>query len=882
MKRRRWEEELERDFREHIDREIEENVARGMNLEEAKYAAHRKFGNIALLKEETRYVWSSRWLSELSQDVRYALRIVRKSPAFAATAVISIALGIGANTAIFSLIDSLLLRRLPVSAPERLVHVGLWVRGHSQAYVTTPIFRAIQKRNEVFAQTFAWGDHEFQTPVNGETVKVQGVIASGDYFQGLGASAEAGRTFTSDDDRSGGGADGPVVVISDAFWARQFQREKAAIGRAITLDHVRFTIIGVMPRSFFGAQPGSAPDIWAPLETGNQIGESRCLTSRSCWFLAVMARLKPGVTESSAAANLRVISPELMKATMPEKWSSEQRKWFLSMSLQLDPGAAGFSPLRLRFSNPLAVLMILVGLVLLIACTNLANLLLARSAARQHETAVRLAIGAGRWRLIRQLLTESVVMSVAGAALGMAFAMWSVRVLVGFLQVRSTPIMLNLNPDWRVLLFTGSAAILTGLLFGIFPALQSTRFGISFGLKNSAKNQLGARERRRAARFLLAAQVAMSVVLAASAGLFGGTLLRLWMMNPGFNPRHLSVIGIDTDRSPRKGAALVGIYSRLLERVRSFPGVRSASVLLITPTTNSVWDDDVSIPGGRELPPADRDAMVNLVGPHYFETMQTPLLAGREFTDDDTAAAEKTGIISAKAARAWFGERSPIGEHISFQNSIIRVIGVAADAKYLDLRQPDPLALYLSYRQNESPGSLSFAVRTEGGSTGVYPAFRAAAKEIAPGIPVGAMKSMEEQIKGSLGQERLMGSLSIFFGVLALLLACIGLYGILAYSVARRTGEIGVRLALGASRADVIWLVVREEVGLVLAGSSLGVAATLATSHFVAGFLYGVKPNDPRVIGAAVGALLIVSLAAAWFPALRAARLDPTAALRED
>jgi len=883
MNRKRLEEEMERDFREHIERETEENIERGMTPREARHAAHRKFGNVARLKEETRSVWTWRWLDELSQDLRYAFRTLRKNRSFAAVAVLSLALGIGANTAIFSLIDSLLLRPLPVPHPEQLVTLDLWNGGRGQASITYPIFDETRSRNKVFAQTFAWGGHDFQTLIDGETVHVQGALASGDYFTGLGVPAIIGRTFTPNDDKLGGGPNGPVAVISDAFWARQFQRNPAAVGRAITLDQVQFTIIGVMPGNFFGAEPGTAPEIWAPLLLAERLGEGGCIRSRSCWFLISMGRMKPGISAQAAAAQLRVVSPELMKAAEPVDLNMQFRKRFLGMQMRSQPGPAGFSSLRQRFSNPLLILMILVGVVLLIACANMANLLIARSAARHRETAVRLAIGAGRWRLIRQLLTESVLISAIGAALGLAFAEWSVRLLVGFMQLRRSPISLDVNPDWRVLAFTASAAILTGLLFGLFPALQATRLGINIGLKQRAQNVVGAPDRFGVGRVLLGGQVALSVLLVAGSGLFAGSLLNLWTLNPGFNPRNLLLIGIDTDKRPEKGAAFGAIYSRLLNRVNSFPGVKSASLLLITPTTNFEWDDDVSLPGGPEIPPPLRDTMVNLVGPRYFETMQTPLLTGREFNEHDSATAEKVGIISEKAARSWFGGKSPIGEHIQFEKSVIRIIAVSGDAKYLSLREPDPLALYLCYLQNDTPGgSLSFVIRSDAGIASIYPAFRTAVKQIVPGTPIGEVTTMEDQVKESLGQERLMASLSIFFGVLALLLTCIGLYGILSYSVARRQAEIGLRVAIGASRSNVIWLVLRDTLWHVVVGAGVGVGAVVATSRFVASFLYGVKPNDPWTLALAVAALAAVAFGAAWIPARRAARLDPMVALRDE
>jgi len=669
------------------------------------------------------------------------------------------------------------------------------------------------------------------------------------------------------------------------------------VGSGLTLDRVHFTIVGVMPPGFFGAEVGTKPDIWVPLWTSTQLGEGGCMSSRSCWWLIVMARLKAGVLERQAQAVLAAMSPQVMREAVPPNWSRSAQRKFLQWQLFAVPGANGWTFLRTRFSNPLAILMILVALVLLIACANLANLLLARSSARQREIAVRLAIGAGCSRIIRQLLTESLLLSVAGAFAGLLFARWATSWLVAYLRAGSGAgagpgfgqnTVFDLDPDWRILLFATLAALASALLFGLAPAVRATRVGISESLKERVHNVRIDETRLGIGRWLLVLQAALSVLLVAGAGLFAGSLFHLLTLNPGFETNNVTVIGIDTSKPPEKDVSLIRLYSQILERVNAIPGVRAASLLWFTPLSDSGWDDALEVPGRTDLTSEQRDTDINLVGPQFFEVMGIPLMAGRDFGETDNVASEKTGILNELAAGEFFPHANPIGAHVFLpgppggEKTAVRIIGVAGNAKYVNLREPNPRTLYLTYSQyTDGLPSLSFVIKTRN-SAASYASFRAALHEIAPDVPIGFVKTMRQQVADSLGRERLMASLSSFFGVLALLLTSIGLYGILSYAVARRTGEIGVRIALGARERDVIWLVLRETVGHVTAGVGIGIVAALSLSKLVASLLYGIRPNDPGNLILAVVVFAAIAMLASYLPARRAGRLDPMRALREE
>ncbi|HEY3741691.1 MAG TPA: ABC transporter permease [Bryobacteraceae bacterium] len=880
FQRSRVEQDLEDEFQFHLAQRTEANIAHGMSLNDARLEALSALDRISLRKEECRDMRGLNFIENLLQDLRYAVRVLRKSPVFTAVAVLSLALGIGANTAIFSVMDVLLLRPIPVMQPSGLRLITLSRKTGPRVSFNYPMFELVRDRNRVFTQTFAWTTVNFQTPQANDMLLIPGALASGDYFAGLGVPPQLGRVYGREDDQALGGKNGPVGVISDGLWTRRYGRSPSVIGQAIILNAVPITIIGVMPRGFFGAEVGTAPDIWVPLNLQRQLMDSRCIGSSDCWYLITMGRLNPGLSVEQAAAQLQSISRGVMEDSHPPT-RADRKAAFLAQVIQTESGEAGFTGLRRRIRGPLEVLMGLVGFVLLIACANMANLLTARASARQKEVAVRLAMGASRPRVIRQFLTESVLLSIVGAAVGFLIAIGATRVLIALLSTTDTPVVLDLNPDWRILLFTAAAAMGTGLLFGLAPSIRATRAGLGAALKERAHQIQGS---ARAASFgftrlLLALQVALSIVLLAAAGLLAGSLVRLLTESPGFDPHNITVVSVDTSKLREKGPALIELYGRMIERARTFPGVESASLMSTTPLTNSGWDNTITIPGRTDISEEERDTNINAVAPRLLETMKVPLLAGRDFTDADTAESGKVAILSETAARKWF-PNGAVGADMGLQGSTVRIVGIMRDTKYLNLRDRMQPTLYVPFTQWSQGGFI--AIRTAAPLRQTYAMFREMLREVAPGAPIRTIRTMEQQVDESLSTERLTAYLSLFFAALALMLTAIGLYGILAYSVTRRTNEIGVRMALGAQRSDVIWLVIRQAMGQTAFGAAAGIAVVIASSRLIASLLYGVRPNDPAMMIAAVAALALVCAGAAWIPARRATRLDPVVALREE
>ena len=879
FRRKTVEQELDDELRSHLEDEIQAGIERGLPPEAARQQAVRKLHGAGLYKEQVRDAWRAGLADGIRQDLRYAVRTLLKSPAFATIAILSLALGIGANTAVFSLMDVLLLRPLPVSNPGRLALVKLDEQRYSFSY---PLFQQIHDRNSVFSHTFAWDIRNEQTPEGQDLMLVPTVFGSGEFFQGLGVAPQLGRTFGPEDDRPGGGPNGPVVVISDGFWSRRFGRNSSVLGQTLPVNGVSAIVIGVMPAGFFGAEVGTAPDLFVPLNTARQTDDqSRCMDSTSCWFLRVMGRLKDPVSAEEAHANLRVLSRPIMEATTSPGMRADRKALYQSRVIHSEPGKSGFTSLRGRVKDPLRVLMALVAIVLLIACANLANLLTARATARSREIAVRLAMGAGRGRVIRQLLTESLLLALAGAAGGFAFSLWSTRVLIAVLSGVDHAIHLDLHPDWRVLLFSSGAAVAAGILFGLAPAFRATRSGIAAAIRERAHNVRGAESASGFGKVMLGVQVGLSVVLLAAAGLFAGTLGRLLNVDPGFAPDRLATVSIINSRPPLQGPALIGALHRIVERARALPGVEGATLVWPRPLTNSGWNDFAVVPGRPDLTEDQRLTNINVVGTQYVKTVGVTLAAGREFNDGDHAESEKVIMISEGAARRFFPDGSALGRQISVEKNVMRrIVGIVADSRYLNLREETPLVAYLPVAQSNQSGFV--AVRSGMSVAALYPMFRHIVHEEVPAMPIGSIVTMRQQIDESLSTERLTAYLSIFIGALALLLTSVGLYGILSYSVQRRTGEIGIRMALGAQRNSVVWLILREAMGHTVAGLAAGIVVVIATSKVVKALLYGVKPNDPATIAAAVGILVLVCIFAASLPARRATRLDPMQALRED
>lgn len=870
----------------HLDHLTETNTAKGMTAEEARYQALRSMQGYEQKKEECRDWRGVNWLENIVRDVRYGTRMLRRSPVFTAVAILSLALGIGANCAVFSLIDTLLLRPLPVSHPQQLRNLFLRFPERMQPFLSYPMFQSLQAHSQTFASLATWANHRFQMVSGDEMVHVDGELASGSYFSTLGISPIQGRAFNDADGHSSGGKDGPVAVISDRFWNRRYQRSSSAIGSGIVLDKIRFTVIGVMPPDFNGAEVGTHPDIWVPIAFNDRIGDFPCLTNRSCWWLIVVGRTKPGVTAQQANAELAAISAAVLQETTPAGWNVDWQKRYRAYTFASDSGEQGWSFLRLQFSDPLLILMTLVALVLLIACANMANLLLARASARHREIAVRLSMGAGRARIIRQLLTESVLLSVAGGLAGTGFAFWLTRILIAFVTQRHGPgqfTRLELQPDWRIVAFTLGIAFLSGVIFGLSPALRATRVGIASSLKESAHNLRGSERRFQSGRLILTTQTALSVLLVAAAGLFAGSLFHLLTLHYGFNPDNVSLIEVDTGKRPEKGAALTALYTRILERANGLPGVAVASLAWFVPLSGPSWEETLRVAGEPDSHRRQSVSLIDAIGPRFFDVLGTWLLSGREFDARDTAAAEKVGIISQVAAQRLFPGQNPIDQHILLLNEPIRVVGVAENIKFRSLREKDTPELFLPYTQKlDGTPSFTFVIKTHPGAPSPNQAFRAILHEVAPDVPMGMTYTMDQQIDSSVGRERLMASLSIFFGTLALLLTSIGLYGVLAYTVTRRTGEIGIRMALGARRPDVIWLVLQGAVGNVLGGIVIGAVAVLAASRVVASVLYGIKPNDPGNLVTAIVVLLFITGLAALLPSLRASRVDPAISLRQE
>src|SRR5574341_606995 len=820
------------------------------------------------------------------QDVRDAFRALRAPPLVSTVAVLSLALGIGANTAIFSIVNSLLLRALPVREPERLVM--LTSGDNRQLSWTNPIWEQIRDSPELFDGAFAWSGTRLDLAHGGESEPVDGFWVSGSYFRILGVPAILGRTLTEADDARGGGPDGPVCVISYGFWQRRYGGAADVIGRSLSLNRTAYTIVGVMPPEFSGLDVGRTFGVIVPLGTDVAMrGSQHRLDQRSFWWLAVMARLKPGQSVEAATAALRAVQPQVAEATHPEHWTGKGTGGgFLSEPFSLVPAATGTSFLRARYQRPLVTLMVVVGLVLLVACANIANLLLARDTARRLELSVRQALGASRWRLGRQLLTESLVLSAIGAGLGMLVARWGGALLVHQLSTSTLTVFLDLSLDWRVLGFTATVAVGTALLFGTAPALGTTRVAPIDALKEQGRSVAG--RRMRVSGSLVVAQVALSLVLVVAAGLFVRTFNGLTNLNKGFDAEPVLVVGLNAERSGAAPASRVALFERVRQAALSLPGVANAGVSVVTPVSGSSWQYDIEILG-EPVPETENHVYMNLVTPDWFATYRTGLLAGRDFDDRDRAGAPRVAIVNETFARRFLNGANPIGRMVREsggpppQPAPAEVVGMVEDAVYRSLRDPVPPTLYLSLAQWERPGTfvaLSLRSAVGGSPTALTRSLVNALGQVDRDLTL-TLRPLADQVSASLTQERLVAMLAGFFGALALLLAGLGLYGVTAYAVHRRRGELGIRMALGAAPDGVVRLVLRRVAVLVGTGVLLGALASWWAAPLVRALLYGVDPRDPWMFAVAALVLALIGAVAGWMPARRAARIDPVDTLRE-
>jgi len=872
--------DIEREMAFHLAERIDELVASGMSEREARREARRRFGDGDELRERTHRVVVMGWLDSLLADVRYALRTLRGNPGFTAVAVLSLGLGIGANTAIFSLINAVMLRSLPVSHPEELVQLELRDQGDS---FTNPLWESIRDRDEGLAGTLAFSGHEFDLSQGGVHRTAAGALVSGGYFDVLGVGAARGRVLQPADDVRGCA---PVAVLGNGFWQREYGGDDDAIGRTISLGGHPFEIIGVAPPGFSGIHVGRSSELFAPLCSIATLSSPAILDARSTWFLTVIGRLPPGGTLAEARAALAGIAPRVLAATVPTHWAPDEQREYTEDTLVAESATNGVSVVRGQYRDALFTLLVVVGVVLLIACANLAQLLLARAAARQHEVALRLALGSKRGRLVRQLLTESMLLAGLGAAVGVLFARWSSGVVVRLLRDAGRAVSLDLSLDLRVLGFAIAIATATGLLFGLAPAWRAVRVDPQHALRGGGRGLVGD-SRHRFGRGIVVGQVALSLVLVIGAGLLVGSFRRLATIDLGFRPEGVLVASAEWSRLQLDDERRPDFPRELLDRVRAVPGVSSASASLTTPISGSSWNDYVSVDGYAPESPNDALVWFNGVTDGYLETLGIRRLSGRDIDPRDRAGAPSVALVNQTFARRFFGDADALGKalRVSVHDSLgppIEIIGVIEDSKYSRVDEDTYATAYVPLEQTSlwGPG-VSVSIRTATRPEAVIPAVTAAIVGLDPSIGI-EYATLEDQLAISLARPRLLATLSGFFGALALLLAVIGLYGTMSYTVARRRNEMGIRIALGAARSRILRLIAGEASRVVAIGVVAGVLIALAATRLIVSFLFGVTATDPVTLALSCLALAVVAMAAALVPAWRAAAVDPLQALRDE
>jgi len=881
------EDDLEDEVQSHLRMATKERIERGESAEQARTAALHDFGNVGLAKEVTRDMWGWGRLETLLQDTRYGLRMLCRSPGFAAVAVLSLALGIGANTAIFSLINTLMLRLLPVREPERLVELLHQYPGEPRMNgFSWQSYEHFRDHNHVFSGLIGFSPSRFVLRgegLGGETVDGEYVV--GDFFPVLGVKPVIGRLIGPEDDHAGA-AHSAVAVVSWSFWKSRFNLDPGILGKQIIVADVPVAVIGVTPREFFGLEIWSRPEVWVPAGLEPVIDHSsQTVFGRP---LALIGRLKPGVSVEQAQAEMDV----LFQFTIDEMSKRSKDPLWRKLKLEIVPAGAGLAFLRDQFEQPLLVLMALVGLLLLIACTSIATLLLARGAAREHEMALRVSLGAGRLRLLRQVMTESLLLSAAGSLLGILVATFGARFLVRML-LSGRPIVglpphftFQVQPDAHVLLFAVGAALLTGVLFGLVPALRAMATAPASMLQGAAR-PTPARAARFFGKSLVAAQVCLSVVVLSLAGVFTRHLADL-RNQLGFERDHLLLVSLDTAHSGYSAEQLALLYQELLGHLDALPGVRSATIAAPTPISGGGASSFIDVEGYQQKPEDRRYVAISWIAPKYFQTLGTPLLAGRDFTFQDEGG-PRVAIINQAMARYYFADANPIGKHFTLvkdwknlggPDKPYEIVGVVGDAKYDDAHEAPPRTIYLTAFGDGRIFANNFILRTGIPPDELTGAVRRSVAEILKGAQVSHVTTMSEQVDASIVPERLIAMLSGSFGTLGLILATIGLYGLLAYTAARRTKEIGVRMALGATRGDVTWMVLRDALVMVSAGLGAGIPIALWARKFAASLIAGLPPSSVLPISFAALGVIAVALAASYVPARRATKVDPMEALR--
>ncbi|HTX38883.1 MAG TPA: ABC transporter permease [Bryobacteraceae bacterium] len=911
-RRRQKEDDLRDELQFHLSEEAERLQSDGLPERQAHAVARRDLGSLALVSENTRAAWGWTLLEQFAQDLRYAFRMMSANRLFTVLAVLSLALGIGANTAIYSFMDALLLRSLPVAEPDRLVVLnwntqfdtmrdfvmhGMSGNTWGDKSDTTsgifpyPAFALFRGNDAIFSSVFAYyQSHQLDglnLMVRGQAALARGLCVSGDYFRGLGVPPAAGRLLLPDDDRAG--APG-VVVVSDALAEARFGGPAQAAGRSVLINGAPFTVVGVAPPGFFGVDPGASPDVYLPMHANVPLGRrspsgfrAQDYLAENYYWIQVMGRLRPGVTLAQAQA---VLAPQFHEWVASTAHTAAERAHL--PALEVTPGAEGLSTLRREYSKPLYVLLTLVALILVIACANVANLLLARAAARRREMALRLSVGASRFRVVRQLLTESALLASVAGVLGLALAFWGIRFLTLLLAGGQPNFTLHAELNWHVL---GAAAVLslaTGVLFGLAPALQATRVDVMPALKETSGRTDYGRHARWGGlgRTLVAGQIALSLLMLVAAGLFVRTLSNLQSVDIGFNRQHVLLFHMDATKAGHQGLELDAFYGDLRKRFSEIPGVRGAT-LSSESLIVAGFGMPVSPPGMR---PVDQTRLMT-VGPAFFTTMQIPLLAGRDIEERDRPGSPQVAVVNQQFARLYFAGRNPLGEHAILWGGPqgdtplrdMRIVGVAKDATYGGLKEKARPVVYFPYDQGApAPAEMVYELRTAGDPLAFVPAVRDLVHAADPRVPLSEVTTQTAEIDQTINEQITLARLCTLFALLALAIACVGLYGTVAYNVARRTGEIGIRMALGAQRGRLVWMVLREVLLLAAAGIAISVPAALGASKLVQSFLFRMQPNDPLALAAAVGILLAAALIAGYFPARRAARIDPMEALRHE
>jgi len=885
----------------HLAEKAAELQADGMTAECARAEARRRFGNVGLKQEESREIWITRFWSELGQDVRYGCRTMTANKAFSALAVLSLALGIGANTAIYSFMESILLRSLPVADPESLVVLnwhsrppqegsrewvihglqGLFWPGDKGTLVSGifpyAAFETLREGNPVFSTLFGYFDGlNRNLAVRGQAASASSEYVTGDYFRGLEVLPAAGRLINSEDDRAGAAA---VAVISFATSQNRFGGPANAIGQSILVDNIPFTVIGVTPPEFFGVDPAVAPDLYLPLHTNVLVdgtGAARMYGDGNFYWIEMMGRLRPGVSIAQAQAAL---APRFHQWVATTATTDGERAKL--PALILNPGAEGLGSLRRQYSKPLYVLLAMVGLILAITCANIANLLLARAAARRREMAVRLSLGAGRFRVVRQLLTESVMLASLGGAFGVLFAIWGVRSLTLLLSNGRENFTLHAELNWSVLGVTAALSVVCGLLFGLAPAIQSTSPDVMPALKNGR----GGGPRRRAQHVLVVAQIAVSFLLLVAAGLFVRTLNKLHSVQLGYARENILLFSLNAHQAGHRAPEIATFYANLRKRFESIPGVSSATLsqssIISAGMAGGAYRGTMKI--GAVTGVTIVGAGVMAAGPRFLTAMQIAILAGREIDERDQPGSPSVAVISERLARTYFGNENPLGRRITFvdEKRDLEIVGVSANVRYGGLKEGSPMTVFTAASQFP-PDRVTYALRVAGDPLTYVRSVHEVVREADSRIPVTNVFTQAAEIDRTISREITFSKLCTGFAVLALLIACVGLYGTVSYSVARQVGEIGIRMALGAQRGAVVWMVLRRVLLLAAVGLAISVPAALCAFQLVKSFLFETQPNDPGTLALAGVVLLSAAILAGYAPARRASRIDPLTALRHE